>query len=82
MGSSGKSPVRVFSAKLEASSISAEKLNLLGLLDRAEAFLLGEKFGRVSSLSKFCLGESCLIDLVCVSALRTHDFLLRLMVFQ
>ena len=76
-GSSGNSPFNAFSAKSEPSSISAEKLDLLGLMDRREAVLLGEKLGRASSLSKLCLGESCLIDLVCFSALRTHDFLLR-----
>ena len=77
MGSSGDSPFRAFSAKSEASSISAEKLNLLELMDRGEAVLLGEKLKRASSLSKLCLGESCLMDLVCFSAQRTHDFLLR-----
>ena len=71
MGSSGDSPFRAFSAKSEASSISAEKLNLLELMDRGEAVLLGEKLKRASSLSKLCLGESCLMDLVCFSALRT-----------
>ena len=50
-GSSGNSPFRVFSVKSEASSISAEKLNLLGLTDRGEAVLLGEKLRRASSLS-------------------------------
>ena len=77
LGSSGNSPFRAFSAKSEASSISAEKLNLLGLMDRGEAVLLEEKLGRVSSLSKLCLGESCLMDLVCFSVLRTDDFLIR-----
>ena len=62
VGSSGNSPFRAFSAKTEASSISAEKLNLLGLMDRGETVLLGEKLERVSCLSKLCLGESCLID--------------------
>ena len=81
-GSSGNSPFRAFSAKSEASSVSAEKLNLLGLMDRGETVLLGEKLERVSSLSKLCLGESCLIDLVCFSALRTHDFFCGLMVYQ
>ena len=75
LGSSGNSPFRTFSAKSEASSISAEKLNLLGLMDRGETLLLGEKLGRVSSLSKLCLGESSLINLVCFFALRTHGFL-------
>ena len=77
LGSSGNSPSRAFSAKSEASSISAEKLNPLGLMDRGETVLLGQKLGRVSSLSKLFLGESCLMDLVCFSALGTHDFLLR-----
>ena len=77
LGSSGNSPFRAVSAKWEASSISAEKLNLLGLMDRGEAVLLGKKLGRASSLFKLCLGESCLIDLVCFSVLRTHYFLLR-----
>ena len=75
--SSENFPFRAFSAKSEVSSISAEKLNLLGLMDRGEAVLLGEKSGQASSLSKLCLGESYLMDLVCFSALRTHDFLLR-----
>ena len=39
LGSSGNSPFRAFSAKSKASSISAEKLNLLGLIDRGEAVL-------------------------------------------
>ena len=77
LGSSGNSPFRAFSAKSEASSISAEKPNLLGLMNTGEAVLLGEKLGWASSPSKLCLGESCLIDLVCFSALRTHDFLFR-----
>ena len=77
LGSSENSPFRAFSAKSKASSISAEKLNLLGLMDSGETVLLGEKLGRVSSHSKLCLGESYLMDLVCFSALRTHDFLLR-----
>ena len=42
-GSSGNSPFRAFSAKSEASSISAETLNLLGLMDRGETVLLREK---------------------------------------
>ena len=75
--SSANSPFRAVSAKWEASSISAEKLNLLGLMDREETVLLGKKLGRASSLFKLYLGESCLIDLVCFSALRAHDFLLQ-----
>ena len=50
-------PVRAFSAKSEASSISAEKLNLLGLMDRGETVLLGEKLERVSCLSKYVWGN-------------------------
>ena len=46
-------------------------------MDRGETVLLGEKLGQVSSLSKLCLEESCLMRLVCFSALRTHDSLLR-----
>ena len=42
-GSSGNSPFRAFSAKSETSSISAETLNLLGLMDRGETVLLREK---------------------------------------
>ena len=51
LGSSGNSPFRAFSAKSEASSISAEKLNLLGLMNRGKVVLLGEKLKRTSSLS-------------------------------
>ena len=51
LGSSGNSSFRAFSAKSEALSISAEKLKLLGLMDRGETVLLGENLGRVSSLS-------------------------------
>ena len=36
LGSSRNSPFRAFSAKSEASSISAEKLNLLGLIDKGK----------------------------------------------
>ena len=77
MWGSGNFPLRAFSTKSEASSISAEKLNLLGLMDRGEAVLLGEILERASSLSELCLGESCLMDLVRFSALETYDFLLR-----
>ena len=45
-------------------------------MDRGETVLLREKLGQVSSLFKLCLGESCLMGLICFSALRTHDFLL------
>ena len=61
LGSSGNSQFRAFSAKSEASSISAEKLNLLGLMDRGEAVLLGEELGRASSLSlNYALGSLAL----------------------
>ena len=46
-------------------------------MDGRETVLLGEKLRWVSSLYILCLGESCLIDLVCFFALRAHDFLLR-----
>ena len=51
LGSSGNSPFRAFSAESEASSMSAEKVNLLGLMDRGETARLKEKLGRASSLS-------------------------------
>ena len=51
LGSLRNSPFRAFSAKSEALSISAKKLNLLGLMGRGEAVLLGEKLKRASSLS-------------------------------
>ena len=41
-GSSGNSPFRAFSANLEALSISAEKLNLFGLMDAEETDSLKE----------------------------------------
>ena len=50
-GSSGNSPFKTFSSNSEALSISAEKLNLSGLMDRGETVRLKEKLGRASSLS-------------------------------
>ena len=46
----GNSPFRAFSVKLEASSISTEKLSLLGLMPRGKTVLIGEKLRQVSSL--------------------------------
>ena len=42
LGTSGNSSFRAFSANSEASSISAEKLNLFGLMDRGETVRLKE----------------------------------------
>ena len=78
LGSSEDSPFKAFSGNSEASSISAEKLNLLGPTDMGKNVRLKKPLGRVSSLSKLCLKEPCLKDLLSFSTLRQYAFLLRI----
>ena len=78
LGSLGNSPFRAYSARLDASSISAVKLNLFRPTEREERGTRSkEKSKWTFSLSKFCLGEPCLMVLDCFSVLGASAFLLR-----